>query len=156
MRQSLNVLSCALARIRLAKFTVIRPTYSNMSLHRLGQLPGLQCKRYTASRCTRFASGPAHYQHDLRGQSRRSSSLFPVDDNIISHVCFLFTLATRKILVFFLISWTDCTHSTAVYRYFWALSVFLLFSFSVSPLFSCWFRAVDEAILMSTVERTLK
>ena len=51
MRQSLNVLSCALARIRLAKFTVIRPTYSNMSLHRLGQLPGLQCKRYTASRC---------------------------------------------------------------------------------------------------------
>jgi len=53
MRQSLNVLSCALARIRLAEFTVIRPTYSNMSLHRRGQLPGLQCKRYTPSCCTR-------------------------------------------------------------------------------------------------------
>jgi len=155
MRQSLNVLSCALARVRLAEFTVIRPTYLNMSLHRLGQLPGLQCERYTASGCTRFASGPAHYQHDLRGQSRRSSSLFPVYDNIISHVCFLFTLAMRKILVFFLIR-NDYTLSPDCLPILLSITVFLLFSFSVSPLFSCWFRAVDDAILISTVERTLK
>jgi len=156
MRQSLNVLSCALARVRLAKFTVIRPTYSNMSLHRRGQLPGLQCKRYTASCCTRFASGPAHYQRDLRGQSRRSSWLFPVYDNIISHVCFLFTLAMRT-KNSSLLNQLDWLHAfPGLFTDTSEHNRFLLFSFSVSPLFCCWFRAVDEAILMSTVERTLK
>ena len=37
-----------------------------------------------------------------------------------------------------------------VYRYLWA-STFYFFSFSLFPLFSCWFRAVDSAF-----ERTLK
>ena len=120
MRQSLNVLSCALARVRLAEFTVIRPTYSNMSLHRLGQLPGLQCKRYTASGCTRAVPVVQPIISMTLEANRDDPVRYFLLTTTLSPTCVscLLSRRERKILVFFLNSWTDCTHSTAVYLYF--------------------------------------